>query len=193
MKFIITVRRTKVIPRVKNYAISKINKFDKLLPNNSICDIEFRGEPKSRSGRNKVINVNLDIPGTKMIHLAKAGYSFEEAVDLVQLRLGKIIKKWRRKKLGLRKRDKIYAATKKMILWFPEKITIPRFSKKSKENLSGKTIRLPKPMTESEAVEQVKLIQDKDNILIFRNIESNQISVILKKKNKSFKIFRIQE
>ena len=193
MKFNITVRRAKVIPKVKDYAISKMKKFDKLLPNNCICDIEFRGESKSRSGRNKVINVNLDIPGTKIIHLAKAGHSFEEAVDLAQLRLEKIIKKWRRKKMGLRKRDKIFAATKKMILWFPERITIPRFSKKSKENISNKTVQLSKPMTESEAVEQVKLIQDKDNILIFRNIESNQISVILKKKNKSFKIFRIQE
>jgi ribosome-associated translation inhibitor RaiA len=193
MKFNITVRRTKVIPTVKNYAMSKIKKFDKIIPVNSICDIEFRGESKSRSGKNKVININLDIPGGKVVHLAKAGHSFEEAIDLAQLRLEKIIKKWRRKKLGLRRRDKIYAATKKMILWFPEKITIPRFSKKTKENVTNKTVQLSKPMTESEAVEQIKLINDKDNILIFRNIQTNQISVILKKKNKSFKIFRIQE
>lgn len=174
----------------KEYLIKKLKKFKKQLPENSVADVEFRLEPKSKLGRNRVINLTLDIPGYKIIHLSKAATSFNEATDIMQKMLVKQIERYHRKKNRRPGRiGRSVQTMKKMLLWFPEKVTFGRlgFGKRKKAAspiISREVKEIEKPMTENEALEEIQI--SGLPVYVFQNARDNKICVLYKKKRKKY-------
>ena len=193
MRLLIKARKIQITPEEKEYLIKKLKKYKKQLPETAVADVEFRAELKSRHGRNRILNLTMDIPGYKIIHLAKAATTFNQAIDLIQPKLRKQIEKYQRKKN--RKAGRIgrtVGAMKKMLLWFPEKITFGRLGRGRKVSpiIYRESIEIEKPMTEAEALEEIKI--SKQNVLVFQNACDNKICVLYRKKRKKYGIMTIE-
>jgi len=178
MNIQIRYKKAKVSADLKKYLAEKVEKFEKIMPKNTVFEVELRSETRSKKGKNKVINFTVDIPGEKIIHIGKAAVDFRSAIDIAQEKLEKALSKWHNRKVKKsNKRDRSINA--KEILTF-----IPNlFIKKQKDDQTKfKNLYSGKPIYVEDAIN--KFNNQKEPFLIFKNIENGKISIISKNKNK---------
>jgi len=182
-------RKAKISSNLKQYLEEKVKKLEKIVPKSTIFDIELRSETRSKKGKNKIINITVDIPGEKVIHISKASIDFKAAVDISQEMLEKVLTRWHKKKTGKRKRDRIINMTKKMVFWVPEKIV--SIAKPYKEKIKTKRLFISHSIFKDEAIDEFK--NSKEPFLIFENSQTHKLNLIFKKNSKNIIIYEIEK
>lgn len=183
MNIQIRYKHAKISGALKNYLQEKLDRFEKLIPKNTMIEIELRGEPRQKKGRNKVLNYTVNIPGEKTIHIAKASYDFRSVIDIASDKLEKKLTRYHNKKAKRTKQDSIVKRTLKAAGYIPQipKILFKRPKKEPKivykNEYSGKAIY---PETAIE-----KFNNSKEQFIIFRNIENNKVCIVTKEKRKT--------
>jgi ribosomal subunit interface protein len=79
----------------QDYCKKRMNKLEKILPENAYLEIEFIDEfGVERRGLDKLVQADLTIPGEKQtIHLENNEQNWQNSIDLLQERLEKELKR----------------------------------------------------------------------------------------------------
>ena len=111
MKCNYKIRHTKVDDDILKYCQKRIEKFENLLPQATFVEVEFIDEFGARGGIDKHVQVDLSIPGEKnTIHVEDWAEDWQSAIDLVQERLEKEIKRLRERQRDMTRYPKKYKA-----------------------------------------------------------------------------------
>ncbi len=182
MNIQIRYKKAKVSATLKSYLQEKLGRFEKLIPKNTMIEIELRGEPRQKKGKNKVMNYTVDIPGEKTIHIGKSSYDFRSVIDIASDKLEKKLTRFHNKKSKKNKQDSIVKRTLKAAGYIPQ---IPKmlFKRQKKEiKITYKNEYSGKPIYPESAIE--KFNNSKSQFVLFRNIENNKVCIVTKEKRK---------
>jgi ribosomal subunit interface protein len=173
-------KKAKISPSLKSYLQEKTDKFEKFLPKDAVLEIELRSETRSKKGKNKVMNLTVDIPGEKVIHVAKASYDFRSIIDITTGKLLKILERKHSKRIRYEKRGSLLSNAINVAGFIPK-----MFSKriKAEQKLTRKNLYSGKAIYPEQAIEVFK--NQKEPFILFKNIENNKISIVSKNKNKT--------
>ena len=181
---IIKTRRVRLTENIREDIPKKFLKFEKWIPEMTIVELMITGEKGAKRGRDKKAILNVDLPHYKMIHLEQSASDIMEAIDRVQKRLEIKLRKFRDKRLGQRRQDKIYRSLKGALTYFPKKIRGKSTKISGPRIVKRKSFSLGKLMSEREAIEQMKL--SGHDFCIFKSAKSEKITVVYRRKDKNF-------
>lgn len=72
---------------VVEYCKKRFGKVEKLVPKTAFMEMEFIDEFGGRGGMDKRVEVTLDIPGMKIIHMVNSATDWQSSIDFLQDRL----------------------------------------------------------------------------------------------------------
>ena len=119
-----------------------------------------------------------------MIHLEELSDNINSAIDGAQKRLEIKLRRFRDKRLGQRRQDKIMRSLKGALVYFPKKIRGKSTRVISPKIVKRKMFNLGKPIVEREAIEQMKL--SGHDFYIFKNVKTNKLAVVYRRDDNDF-------
>jgi putative sigma-54 modulation protein len=193
MNLIIKSKKLKLTPRVKSYVTQKFSKYNKLLPYPTVLEIVLSEEPGRAGKKSQKIRLNCEIPRYKLIHMERSSEDILASVDLIQRRFEQVVIRFRSKRLKPPRSVQIVRTMQDALTWVPRRLTGkkgrlaakgPRIVKRRRFQMTNK------PMTEREAIEQMKLINH--DFYLFFNANSNRYAVLYKRKDGNYAIIEPQ-
>ncbi len=184
MRFIIKTRRVKLTESIKSQIPKKFLKFEKWIPESTIVELTLSDERGTKGGRDKRAIINVDLPRYKMIHLEQLSDDIISSIDGVQKRLEIKLRKFRDKRLGQRRQDKIYRSLKGALVYFPRRIRGKSTRVSGPRIVKRKKFDLGKAVTERQAIEQMKL--SGHDFYIFRSSKTDKFAVVYRRDDGDF-------
>lgn len=185
MRLIIKTRRVRLPADIKSQIPKKFLKFEKWIPESTILELTL-----SDDGRDKKATLNVDLPRYKMIHLEQLADEVMGAIDGAQKRLEIKLRKFRDKRLGQRRQDKIVRSLKGALVYFPRRIRGRSTRLSGARIVKRKKFDLGKPMTERQAIEQMKL--SGHDFYIFRSAKTDKFAVVYRRDDGDFGLIECQ-
>ena len=183
MRLIIKSKKLELTKKVKSSIPKKFLKFEKWIPEETLVELMV-SEERGHGGGEINATLNVDLPHYKIIHLEESADSIMGAIDGLEERLEIRLRKFRDRRLGQRRQDKLLRSLKEAIIYFPKKITGKPTRFKGPRIVKRKCFYIGKPMTEREAIEQMKLLGH--DFYIFRSAKSDKTAVVYRRKDKNF-------
>jgi putative sigma-54 modulation protein len=182
MRLIIKSKKIDLGEKVKSSIPKKFLKFEKWIPEQTIVDLMISEERGRRDGEIKAI-LNVDLPHYKIIHLEQSAESVMGAINGLENRLEIKLRKFRARRLGQRRQDKLIRSLKEALVYFPKKIAGRPVKIKGPRIIKRKCFSI-KPMSEREAIEQMKLLGH--DFFVFKNAKNSKFAVVYRRKDKNF-------
>lgn len=96
-----------VFDKTEDYILKKFEKFEKMVKEPAILEFSLSHTHASKQTIDKVVHLNFTMPKLrKAEHLEEVGTHFEEAVDLLQERFEKFVRRSKDKRVGAARRPK---------------------------------------------------------------------------------------
>jgi putative sigma-54 modulation protein len=182
MRLIIKSKKIDLTKKIRSSIPKKFLKFEKWIPEQTLVELMV-SEERGRRGGKIIASLNVDLPHYKIIHLEESADNVMEAIDGLENRLEAKLRKFRERRLGQRRQDKLLRKLKEALVYFPKKITGKSTKIKGSRIVKKKCFSV-KPMTEREAIEQMKLLGH--DFFVFKNRKNDKFSVVYRRKDKNF-------
>ncbi len=181
MEYRITGRGVSVSEAIKNYMDRRLEKVDRVLEENDVTSMEIRLE---KDGENYIVRIIMNLKGD-ILKVEERNPDLYTAMDFASDALERQVKK-QREKLRVRHKAGSKGLTEALVEG------IPSVEEKSPEDkiTSIKRISLV-PMSLEEAILQMEAM---DHLfMVFRNVETNEINVIYRKKEGEYGLLELYE
>jgi putative sigma-54 modulation protein len=169
-------RNMEVTDRIREYVNKKISKLDRFMSDIDEARVDLKYVASARNANDRQV-AQITVRGRRFILRSEERAddiftAFDAAVDKMQRNIERYKgKHWRGRGDGRSAAEVVEAPEQEVE---PEEITIAR----------RKTFELV-PMTEVEALEQMKLLEH-DNFFIFFNVENNAINVLYRRRDGNY-------
>jgi putative sigma-54 modulation protein len=183
MRLIIKSKKIDLTQKIKSSIPKKFLKFEKWIPEQTLVELMVSEERGHRGGEIVVASLNVDLPHYKIIHLEESADNVLEAIDGLENRLEAKLRKFRERRLGQRRQDKLLRTLSQALVYFPKKITGKSTRIKGPRIIKRKCFSI-KPIGEKEAIEQMKLLGH--DFFVFKNRKNDKFSVVYRRRDKNF-------
>ena len=181
MEFIIKSKNLDLDEKIRSYVEIKIkNKIEKVLDNIIKLEVKFLFEKNPRINLNNLIEVTV-FTGRAVIKATDSGTDVFEAVDRVNGKLERQVKKYKEKLISRGRRSNNFREVGKPVENNSKTVTLDGKARKS--IVKTKTFTL-KPVPPEEAVMEMELLGH--DFFVFINSETGRTAVVYRRKDKNY-------